>query len=114
MKKWGPDFTKRKKIKALLDPLIGDFSVRLGGSTSIDKNIEQWNTRAPGAWRPIETAPNDQRIIIGSFPKGCIDVTLVWPDFNKESFTMVSGDFYAPTHWMPLPPPPAERGKDKR
>ncbi len=35
-KKWDPDFTKRKKIKALLDPLIGDFSVRLGGSTSID------------------------------------------------------------------------------
>ena len=34
--KWDPDFTKRKKIKALLDPLIGDFSVRLGGSTSID------------------------------------------------------------------------------
>ena len=40
--------------------------------------------------------------------------TLVWPDFNKESFTTVSGDFYAPTHWMPLPPPPAERAKDKR
>jgi phosphomannomutase len=34
--KWDPDFTKRKKIKALLGPLIGDFSVRLGGSTSID------------------------------------------------------------------------------
>ena len=35
-KKWDPDFAKRKKIKALLDPLIGGFSVRLGGSTSID------------------------------------------------------------------------------
>ena len=35
-KKWDPDFTRRKKIKAILDPLIGDFSVRLGGSTSID------------------------------------------------------------------------------
>ncbi len=35
-KKWDPDFTKRKKIKALLDPLIGDFSLRIGGSTSID------------------------------------------------------------------------------
>ena len=35
-KKWDPDFAKRKKIKAILDPLIGDFSVRLGGSTSID------------------------------------------------------------------------------
>ena len=34
--KWDPDFTKRKKIKSILDPLIPDFSVRLGGSTSID------------------------------------------------------------------------------
>jgi hypothetical protein len=35
-KKWDPDFTKRKKIKALLDKLIPEFSVRLGGATSID------------------------------------------------------------------------------
>jgi phosphomannomutase len=34
--KWDPDFTKRKKIKAVLDPLIPGFSVRLGGATSID------------------------------------------------------------------------------
>jgi hypothetical protein len=35
-KKWDPDFSKRKKIKAILDPLIPGFSVRLGGATSID------------------------------------------------------------------------------
>ena len=35
-KTWDPDFAKRKKIKALLDGLIPDFSVRLGGATSID------------------------------------------------------------------------------
>jgi hydroxymethylpyrimidine pyrophosphatase-like HAD family hydrolase len=34
--KWDPDFSKRKKIKAILDGLIPEFSVRLGGSTSID------------------------------------------------------------------------------
>jgi phosphomannomutase len=34
--KWDPDFAKRKKMKAILDPLIPGFSVRLGGSTSID------------------------------------------------------------------------------
>jgi HAD superfamily hydrolase (TIGR01484 family) len=34
--KWDPDFSKRKKIKAILDPLIPEFTVRLGGSTSID------------------------------------------------------------------------------
>jgi phosphomannomutase len=35
-KEWDPDFAKRKKIKAILDPLIPGFSVRLGGATSID------------------------------------------------------------------------------
>ena len=34
--KWDPDFAKRKKIKAILDPLLPQFSVRLGGATSID------------------------------------------------------------------------------
>jgi HAD superfamily hydrolase (TIGR01484 family) len=34
--KWDPDFTKRKKIKAVLKNLIPEFSVRLGGTTSVD------------------------------------------------------------------------------
>jgi len=34
--KWDPDFTKRKKIKAILDTFIPEFSVRLGGTTSVD------------------------------------------------------------------------------
>jgi hypothetical protein len=34
--KWDPDIGKRKKIKAVLDGLIPEFSVRIGGSTSID------------------------------------------------------------------------------
>jgi hydroxymethylpyrimidine pyrophosphatase-like HAD family hydrolase len=33
---WDPDYTKRKKIKAILDTLIPEFSVRMGGATSID------------------------------------------------------------------------------
>ena len=35
-KKWDSDYAKRKKIKAILDPLIPGFSVRLGGATSVD------------------------------------------------------------------------------
>ena len=34
--KWYSDFAKRKKIKSILDTLIPGFSVRVGGSTSID------------------------------------------------------------------------------
>ena len=35
-KKWDPDYAKRKKIKALLDGPLAEFSVRMGGATSID------------------------------------------------------------------------------
>jgi phosphomannomutase len=38
-KGWDPDFAKRKAIKALLDVSLPDFSVRLGGSTSIDVTL---------------------------------------------------------------------------
>ena len=34
--KWDPDFAKRKKMKAILETMISEFSIRLGGSTSID------------------------------------------------------------------------------
>jgi len=34
--KWDPDYAKRRKIKALLDTYIPEFSVRIGGATSID------------------------------------------------------------------------------
>jgi hypothetical protein len=33
---WDPDFAKRKKITALLEPMIPNFSIRMGGTTSID------------------------------------------------------------------------------
>ena len=33
---WDPDFTKRQKMKVILEKLIPDFSVRLGGTTSLD------------------------------------------------------------------------------
>jgi len=35
-KKWDPGFTKRTKMKALLEDLLPDVSVRLGGTTSVD------------------------------------------------------------------------------
>jgi len=33
---WDPDFEKRKRIKAILEPVIPGFSIQLGGATSID------------------------------------------------------------------------------
>jgi len=34
--KWDPDFTKRVRIQEILGTLIPEFSVRLGGTTSVD------------------------------------------------------------------------------
>jgi HAD superfamily hydrolase (TIGR01484 family) len=34
--KWDPDFAKRKKITSILETLIPEFSIRMGGATSID------------------------------------------------------------------------------
>jgi HAD superfamily hydrolase (TIGR01484 family) len=33
---WDPDFAKRTKITAILAPLLPNFSIRMGGTTSID------------------------------------------------------------------------------
>ncbi|MGH7659803.1 MAG: HAD-IIB family hydrolase [Vulcanimicrobiaceae bacterium] len=38
-KTWDPDFAKRKKIQEILDRTLSDFSVRLGGTTSIDVTL---------------------------------------------------------------------------
>ena len=35
-KAWDPDFEKRKKIKSLLEKMIPEFAINLGGATSID------------------------------------------------------------------------------
>jgi HAD superfamily hydrolase (TIGR01484 family) len=34
--RWDPDFEKRKKITTILETLIPEFSIRMGGATSID------------------------------------------------------------------------------
>jgi len=38
-KSWDPDFAKRKIIKSILDPMLPDFAVSLGGATSIDVTL---------------------------------------------------------------------------
>ena len=72
-KKWDPDFIKRQKIKAVLDTLIPQFSVHLGGATSIDVT-RQGIDKAYGIRKlqDILEIPIDQMIFIGDalFPGG--------------------------------------------
>jgi HAD superfamily hydrolase (TIGR01484 family) len=70
---WDPDFAKRKKIKAILDVSLADFSVRLGGSTSIDVTLPGID-KAYGIrkLRDILGIPIAQMIYVGDalFPGG--------------------------------------------
>ena len=70
---WDPDFAKRKKIKAALDKLIPEFSVRLGGDTSIDVT-KHGIDKAYGIrkLRDVLHVAIDQMIFIGDavFPGG--------------------------------------------
>ena len=72
-KKWDPDFAKRKKIKRLLDKLIPEFSVRLGGATSVDVTKEGID-KAYGIrkLRDVLGIPISEMIFIGDavFPGG--------------------------------------------
>jgi phosphomannomutase len=71
--RWDPDFTKRRMIKAVLDTLIPEFSVSLGGATSIDVTKHGVN-KAYGIrkLRDILHIAIDQMIFIGDavFPGG--------------------------------------------
>ena len=72
-KKWDPDFAKRKQMKAFLDNLIPEFSVRLGGTTSVDVT-KQGIDKAYGIrkLRDILAVAINEMIFIGDalFPGG--------------------------------------------
>jgi HAD superfamily hydrolase (TIGR01484 family) len=72
-KDWDPDFAKRQKIKALLDVSLSEFSVRLGGTTSIDVTLPGID-KAYGIYklRDILSITIDEMIFVGDalFPGG--------------------------------------------
>lgn len=71
--KWDSDFAKRRKVKTILDTLIPEFSVRLGGATSIDvtkPGIDK--AYGIGKLREILGIPVQEMIYVGDalFPGG--------------------------------------------
>lgn len=62
-------------------------------------------------WRPIETAPKDgTEVLVQMAPKV---IRLGWyfkPSSRTEGWCDENGKRIIPTHWLPLPPPPADRG----
>lgn len=62
-------------------------------------------------WRPIEGAPKDRRgvALIAPYPtQGWSDARIGWWDGDAWARWPHS---FPPTHWTPLPPPPASQGE---
>jgi hypothetical protein len=63
-------------------------------------------------WQPIKTAPKDGRRVLIFQPGKKIklgewqDMSRLWPN-SVVGWKCTNGNFHAPTHWMPLPEPPA-------
>ena len=62
-------------------------------------------------WQPIETAPKDERILLGGFyASGNFDVEVGAWVFTHRRWPYIGDKF--PTHWMPLPAPPSPAKTD--
>jgi len=80
------------------------------------------STKDESPWKPIETAPTDGTAILCFDPTGYhIQVYVVcWDHYLAEhgddsGWVEASGEYchtWNPTHWMPLPLPPAPQIKD--
>lgn len=64
-------------------------------------------------WLPIETAPKNETVLVDDRPymfTACYSADLPgWTDGSDDDCGGIS--IFYPTHWMPLPPPPAKGGK---
>jgi Lar family restriction alleviation protein len=78
--------------------------------------IAAWNRRDPAAtmalWQPIEMAPKDGTHILAVIPWLPDAKTLFWAPYANEwrcpsSERGPDPEGWLPTHWMPLPTPPA-------
>lgn len=61
-----------------------------------------------GGWRPIETAPNKGRFLIGGWtitgaPPWHIEIVSYR---DSRGVPIFGHDSFSATRWMPLPPPP--------
>jgi len=82
--------------------------------------IEALRAEVEGRWQPIETAPKKGLVLVcGHWPSGYDDylADMSWWNFGTCTDIGVFGDWHediAPTHWMPLPSPPALKDYPER
>lgn len=62
-------------------------------------------------WQPIETAPEEQRVL-GFVREGEAEIVIYWGE--GEGWSLEStGETVEITHWMPLPEPPSNAGVER-
>lgn len=64
--------------------------------------------RLRSLWRPMASAPRDGTQILGArFDQIKIVGSIMhWSRLSEAWFSLATGDYLRPTHWMPLPPAP--------
>ena len=87
-----------------------DIRIRSGGDDAIAAVSELMPRWIPVAERlPGEDEEGGMPNVLGYYPEYPPDIQLVWYTGDGWEDGEGSGqDMKAPTHWMPLPPPPCE------
>lgn len=86
----------------------------LGGSTRMTSPASRSQTPLSAGWQDISSAPTMEAVLVyGGEVK--YPVVASWTGLNDEPWTLdalgnVHDEIDRPTHWMPLPEPPAENG----
>jgi len=109
------------KVLAALEAITKHFSIsRLHESTLADTTVRGQAHEAiaimrkePQGWMPIETAPKTSKAILVYCAERKNTFTVTWARDEEYPWSgkwkHFVGDLLnaVPTHWMPLPPPPA-------
>lgn len=61
-------------------------------------------------WQDIETCPNDVDVLIAHDDKTVKSIYAEDNDYTWEKYKGKKWPYVSPTHWMPLPEPPKEKG----
>lgn len=90
---------------------VHDLAQHLFNSKELILNMvkEREALLAATQWRPIETAPKDEEILVWNKEMKSRAWTVIWSDeygafVSSQTHFLFKGDF---THWMPLPKPPS-------